>query len=211
MSKRRGNTSLTRKVGSREPKKRVVVVCEGSKTEPDYLTQLTRKARNALVELVIEDAPETTPKQLVERACGLLKDSQRDARRTRDVNAKADEVWCAFDVDEHPLLREAVVQATANGVKLAISNPSVELWFLLHHEDVSAYLHRVDARRRLQLHVSEYEKGSFELDPFLGRFDTARSRAERLGHKHVGDATPFPEDNPSSTMWRLVDSLGAAY
>ena len=209
---RRGRVnSLQRQVGKREPKKRVVVVCEGSKTEPDYLVQLTRKARNALVELVIAEADETTPKQIVERACRLLKDSRREAKRTKDVNARADEVWCAFDVDEHPNLREAVQQAGDNGIKLAISNPNIELWFLLHFEDSFAHLHRDVARRRLKAQLGQYEKGSFNLEPFVNRFEEARERAIRLDQKHDGDGNRLPDNNPSSSMWRLVTTLQAEY
>lgn len=210
MAKRRSSNSLRRSVGSREPKKRVVVVCEGSKTEPEYLKQLNRRTKSALVELVLEDSDATSPKQLVERASYLLKTSQKEARRTKDVNAKADEVWCVFDIDEHPYLIESVQQAKANGVFLAISNPSIELWFLMHFEDCFAYIHRDSALKRLENYL-DYEKGAFALYPFLGNFDAARDRSQRLDVKHEGDQTDFPHNNPSSGVWRLVESLDAHY
>jgi hypothetical protein len=51
----------------------------------------------------------------------------------------ADEVWCVFDVDEHPKLAEARDQANANGIQLAVSNPCFELWLLLHFQEHRAH------------------------------------------------------------------------
>jgi hypothetical protein len=38
------------------------------------------------------------------------------------------------------------------------------------------------------------------------RFDCARERAVRLDEKHHGDGTSAP-GNPSSGVWKLVDSI----
>lgn len=208
---KRGGTSLNRPVGRREPKKRVVVVCEGSKTEPSYLRLINRRARDALIELEVVDEDATSPKQLVERACGVLTAARREARRTRDPNAKVDEIWCVFDVDEHRMIREAREQAHANGVHAAISNPSFELWLVLHFTDQTAYLHRDEALRRVRDHLPDYDKCLQTLEHLEGRYADAKARAQRLDLKHEGDETQFPENNPSSGIWMLVDSLQAAY
>lgn len=208
---RKRPASLERRVGSREPKKRVIVICEGEKTEPDYLLQLSRRTRTALVQLEILDSDHTAPKKLVEVACEELKALAREAKKARDAVARNDEVWCVFDVDQHPLIPEALQQAEANGVHIALSNPCIELWFLLHFADCTAYLERDEARRKLTSELGEYEKGGFDLDPFLEKFESARDRAVKLEAKHEGDRSLFPANNPSSGVWRLVETLEAAY
>lgn len=188
-----------------------MVVCEGEKTEPDYLRLVNRSATGALVELVIIDDDSTSPKQLVDSACELKQQAKRAARRTRDPFAKIDEIWCVFDVDEHPMIVEARQRGLDNEVGVVVSNPSVELWFLLHFDDQTAWIHRDDARRKVEGCIAGYDKTLASLDPFEGTYEAARARAQHLTSKHHGDGTPFPEDNPSSNMWELVDSLQANY
>jgi hypothetical protein len=44
-----------------------------------------------------------------------------------------------------------------------------------------------------------------------GKFAAAAGRAEALEAKHEADGTRFPQDNPSSAVWRLVKQLGFEY
>jgi RloB-like protein len=55
-----------------------------------------------------------------------------------------------FDVEwprNHPGLEEAVKQAYANGIKLAVSNPCFESWLILHFQNHAAWLDNNQARR----------------------------------------------------------------
>ena len=97
MAKR--NDSLRRRRPFREVKRRILIVCEGEVTEPNYFNDLRHQTRS-LVGLKIE--PGGTPKTLVERAADLKKSAEKDAKRGKDETLKYDVVWCVFDVDEHP-------------------------------------------------------------------------------------------------------------
>lgn len=211
MARHRRPNSLSRSVGSREPKKRVLVVCEGSKTEPDYLSQLSRRSNTALIQLELVDTPHTAPKKLVEVAVELKREIDKESKKAKDSPAKRDEVWCVFDVDQHLFLKEAIDQAGANGVRIALSNPSIEVWFLLHLKECTGFLERDDARRRLEAELGTYAKGQFDLTPLLGKYEVARARAKALDVKHAGDGTLLPHNNPSSGVWDLVETLKAAY
>jgi hypothetical protein len=125
---------LRRRKPFREPKPRILIVCEGTRTEPEYFTDLRNRERS-LVELVIEAGG--TPKTLVERAVALKKESKRQAKK--DPNLGYEHVWCVFDVDEHPYVAEAQQQARDNKIDVAISNPCFELWALLHFQDQHAW------------------------------------------------------------------------
>jgi len=159
----------------------------------------------------VVDKTGTAPKTLVELASSLMKDARKVARRTRDPNAQIEETWCVFDVDEHPLIKEACQQARDNDVQLAISNPSVELWFLLHFVSQTAYIGRQEAERKLKSYITDYNKNLPILRPLEGRYQEAKLRAQNLALKHEGDGTYFPENNPSSDLWKLVESLNASY
>ena len=205
----RGSASLRRPGPSRSAKRRVLVLCEGSETEPTYLRFIATCATSTLVE--IDDNDLTSPKQLVDRACRLLAESKSLAEKTADPNALYDEVWCMFDVDVHPMIHEALNKAASSGVRLAVSNPCVELWFLLHFQNQSAYIECASALHNMKQHSPSYSKSSFAFLSLQGRYADAKGRAQQLEAKHLGDRTAFPQNNPSSDVWRLIEAVGATY
>lgn len=204
---RAGSANLRRRGPVRSVRERIVIVCEGSKTEPVYLRYVHSAAASLIVELVIVDEPATSPKQLVERAVSIKRDSDRELRRTRDPNAVAEHIWCVFDVDEHLFIREACAHAAAHGINLAVSNPCVELWFLLHFQSQTSYIDRAEVFVQLKRHLSSYEKSAVRITDLPDGHDEAKKRAIDLDRKHAGDGTDFPENNPSTGMWKLVDLI----
>lgn len=179
------------------------MLVEGAVTEEAYLLLWKRRLRRrALV-----DIPDFrgTPMALVEKAVELKKAEEKDDRRGR--GPMHDEYWCVFDVDTHPYLREARELADAHGIQLAISNPCIELWFLLHFAEQTAYIECDQASRLVKPETGPGKGLSPDALEALGdRFEIARERARRLEDKHHGDGTPAP-GNPSSGMWRLIDSI----
>jgi len=133
------------------------VVCEGVVTEPFYFKDLRKVAECQLVEIVVVDLG-AVPKTVVEEAVRRKRAAEDDASRQNDDFLRYDEVWCVFDVDQHPRLPDARQQARANKIRLAISNPSFELWALLHLQDQTAHLDRKEARRLLVQHIPTYQK-----------------------------------------------------
>ena len=53
-----------------------------------------------------------------------------------------------FDRDVHHKYADAIKMANDNGFRLAISNPCLELWFLLHFHDQTAWIHRDDVQQQ---------------------------------------------------------------
>jgi len=201
-----GRRPLKRRVATRRPRKTLVVFCEGERTEPEYLDALKRQpsVRNvAAVDLRVETGRSgSVPRTLVAMATEA---------RTRAVEEEAeiDEFWCVFDVEwpkNHPGLEEAVQQARANGIKLAVSNPCFELWLILHFQDHAAWLDNNQARRlRRQLDGSS-DKG-LEATKYMPFTADAARRAAGLDKRHLQDGTVFPHDNPSSGMHRLLAAV----
>ena len=201
-----GARPLKRKVAIRQPRKTLVVFCEGERTEPEYLEALKRQplVRDiAAVDLRVETGQGgSVPQTLVNLAS--------EARsRAVEEDAEIDEFWCVFDVEwprNHPGLPEAVQQARANGIQLAISNPCFELWLILHFQDHTAWLENNQARRlRRQLDGSD-DKG-LDAAKYMPFADDAARRAARLDTRHVRDGTVFPHNNPSSGMHHLLAAV----
>ena len=192
-----------RQLATEHPRKSFLVFVEGTVTEEAYLLFWARRLRRrALVEI---SKLRGAPVSLVENAVAAKTAEEKEDRRGR--GRMRDEYWCVFDVDTHPRLDQAIELARTHGIKLAISNPCIELWFLLHFAEQTAYIESRQAARSVREHIGG-EKGMTPsvLESLGERFDIARARAVRLDEKHRGDGTPAP-GNPSSGVWRLVESI----
>lgn len=194
---------LQRRVRADAARRELLVFVEGKVTEEEYLNFYRRRHRRT----VNVEIPEFRggPLQLVEHAIDAKRRNEREARRGR--GRAHDEVWCVFDVDKHPDLNQAISLARDHGIKLAISSPCLELWFLLHFEKQTAHLDHTQvqssAKRHLKCGKSLSQPALAALDE---RYDTARDRAQKLDTKHRGDESG-PHANPSSGIWKLVDSI----
>jgi RloB-like protein len=112
-----------------------------------------------------------------------------------------------FDRDEHPNFDRAIDLATRHGINLAMSNPCIELWFILHFEDCTVHIERQKAQRRAaELLRCSKALNESALSTLGERYDEARCRAVKLDEKHEGDGSP-PGTNPCSRVWRLIDVI----
>jgi hypothetical protein len=201
--RRRGSGPPRRRVGSVPVRPQILVFTEGERTEPDYVQAWHRRFRG-LVNVAL-DRRHGTPLTIVRHAVQAKRD---DAREARGGQGQAyDAIWCVFDVDEHPFMAETAELARAHEIHVALSNPCIELWFLLHFDDQRAHLDRHAAQRKADAHLGG---GKGLDDAAFGRLTerhaVARERAQRLEAMHDGNGTTFP-GNPHSGVWSLVDSL----
>jgi hypothetical protein len=203
MPRRAAGENFRRSRARRLPKRRLLVICEGRSTEPTYFRALRTAFRNSLLEVEIEKGG-ATPKTLVERAAARKRQAVREAKRERDGFLAYDEVWCVFDVDEHPYLPDANQQARDHGIELAVSNPCFELWALLHFQEQSAFLERGTARSRLRRHLPGYEK-ALPFDCLRPYYVRAVARAANLDRRCA--TAGRPGDNPSTGVYRLTERI----
>ncbi|MFG2038221.1 RloB family protein [Dactylosporangium sp. NPDC048998] len=198
--------SLRRKVGERQPRKTLVILCEGQRTEPEYLDALRRDREVhdvAAVDIRIEsNASGAVPLTLVRRAIEIRE-------RARQEQSEIDEIWCVYDVEwpkHHPSLTEARDLAQRNGINLAVSNPCFELWLVLHFRDYRRFLDNEEARRVRRDHDGSADKGIDGVVYMPYKRDAAR-RAAALDRVHQQNGNRIPNDNPSSGMHRLMESV----
>ena len=91
--KPRQRGQLRRKGPKREPYDRVLILCEGSKTEPSYFRSLVDWYRLSTANVVITGSG-SDPSSLVNKAKSL-----RDKEKRR--GDQYDAVYCVFDRDQH--------------------------------------------------------------------------------------------------------------
>ena len=180
--------------------------CEGTRTEPEYIEALKQETEvhdTASVEIRIDmDASGAVPMTLVNAAA-------KARVRNSQEQGEIDEVWCLFDVEwpqNHPKLPEARAKAAANAVRLAISNPCFELWLALHFENHTAWLDS-DAAMKLRRCYDKSSNKGLDGSEYMPRRADAAQRARALTAKHAGDGTEFPDDNPSSGMYLLLEAI----
>jgi hypothetical protein len=182
----------------------LLIFTEGLATEPSYLTEWYRRRRDR-VRVTISDF-HGSPLQMVEEA---VRFREADLKAERKGKGRSyDEIWCVFDVDEHPKIPEAKALATKNSISVAISNPCIELWFILHFQDQSTFIDRGAAQR---LSAELLNAAGKRLSPtacvqLIDSYQVAAKRAKALSVLHKGNGSPIGE-NPSSDMWKIVNSI----
>jgi RloB-like protein len=186
-----------------EPKHRILVVCEGANTDPQYLMGFKRACHNPRVSVLVH--PEHgVPKTLVELGKKAKKEADKAAKAEEDDNLRFDSVWAVFDIDEHPHIGDAVQMARDNGIDLAISNPSFELWLLLHFRDSPGMKGRKEMTRILKKYVADYDK-HVDYDLYKAGYTAAVTRAVKLETLVLGDNKH--ETNPTTGVHRLTESI----
>lgn len=182
----------------------LMIFTEGKKTEIGYLVHWNRLYREkAIVKMATHE--HTSPFELVEAAALQRRNDLKEAKKGR--GQAFDQYWCMFDVDDHPKLSDALDMAQANDVNIALSSPCLELWFVLHFDDQTAYIDRHNAQRRSEgyLHCKKVLTPE-ALDLLVASFGSAKSRAHSLAKKHAGDDARRPW-NPYCDVWKIVDVI----
>jgi len=203
--KERQQKQLERKQGQRASYDRILVVTEGSKTEPNYFREIRAAYRLHTANVGVQPSDlGTAPIQVVQYAQQLFESGDRH----RNIQRRAfEKVYAVFDRDNHDSYFDALRLAESLDGKLrndakqpvifqaVASVPSFELWLwlLLHYEDIQAPLHRNEVMYRLKQHIPDYEKGTDKAFATTSEhLAIATQRAERLAARFTADTVPEP-------------------
>lgn len=213
-AKERHRRKLERKLGKRASYDRILIVSEGSKTEPQYFKEIRAAYRLHTANIEVQPSElGTQPVQVVNYARELFEHGNPHRKIRPQVY---EQVYAVFDRDDHPSYFEALELAKSLDGKLrndakqpvafhAIASvPCFELWLLLHYEEIQHSLHRDDVISRLRKYIPGYtkgESGNFEITrKFL---DGAQARAQKLAIQ--GNA--FDDTKPYTDINKLVALL----
>jgi hypothetical protein len=169
-----------RQKNKRLPNKRILILCEGGKTEPNYFNGLKRdKSRsNRLSALRIEvyDSKKNTGKELVAEAKYLKKDAIREKN-------PYDDIWVVIDKDGYTKHPQAFDQARANAINISFSSISFEFWFLLHHTYTTKSFEKADELIKFlkkKQYMENYEKNDDNYSKLKDKIEKAIINAKKI-------------------------------
>lgn len=201
MSKRKTLPRVLKRKPSRiRQLRRILIVCEGKKTEPNYFKSFPANPE-VFDRLEIEGLGMNTV-SLVEEAIALKQEAEKN--RTPYI-----ETWAVFDRDDFPLenFKKALNLAEKNNVRCAYSIESFELWYLLHFGYFDSKLSRKEYCEKLTTHLRTYYKKN---DPDIyrklhGRMKTAIKNATTLYDRQ--STKKLTDQNPITLVFQLVQRL----
>ena len=190
-----------RKQRTREPRKVYVIVCEGKETERIYFKRYRTRYSNLKIEPL--NSKFTDPINLARFAKERINKEGLDLRN-------GDIIWCVFDCDENT--NDAISQAckiAGKDVKICLSNPNFELWFLLHFSPIASKLDRFEVVNKLKEYIPKYDKTLDVYDLLLNNRSIAIDNAKKLNKLHEKDEIKLisVESNPSTQVYRVVEEI----
>lgn len=191
--------------GKRKRNSVVYLICEGSETEIRYFKQF--RSRGCHIDIIPLSSQYKSANTLVAKARATM-------GKHPYYPDEGDKIWCVFDRDDNTneMLEQARVLAAKEGYEIAFSNPSFELWFLLHFQNQTAPLENCDAVIRLlkqKGRLEQYEKNldvHAQLKPLQATdLERAGQRLSRLVSDHIQILSR--QSNPVTTVGELVEYL----
>lgn len=190
---------------------RILIVCEGEKTEPNYFNAF--KKLNSRIDITCEGIGQNTL-NVVNRAIEL-----RDNAQT-----PYDRVWAVFDKDDFSAnnFNAAIQKAQSNNINVAWSNEAFELWYLYHFQHRVTPMSRDDYAQAITAAVNGSEKWSCPQKAYkykknddnnyyimtkYGNLHKAIQRAENQYNTFTTSQTTYAQRNPCTTVHLLVKQL----
>ena len=138
-----------------------------------------------------------------------------------DLKTKQNFVWCVFDKDDFQSngIHEAFKTARENGIGVAFSNISFEVWLLYHFRKFSneRTVQQLMAELDKLLESKRYNNGYSKVikSIFLPQINTAltnakivhQERIKEYHETHNDDNFPYCEWNSFTDVYRLIEAL----
>ncbi len=203
-------TKRGRKENIRPPRYRILLVTEGSKTEPNYFKDLHSDLPEELISLFTIDI-----EGVGEGASALIKKAKDKIKNMQPI--EFDEVWLVFDKDEIPAsqFNTTIKNAQKENLKTAWSNEAFELWYLLHFIYFDTAISRDDYRKKIEDQLKKaghknfkYKKnaqGFYFLLKRFGNENKAIKFAKKLCNSYSGKN--YANHNPCTTVFKLVENI----
>ncbi|WP_415238561.1 RloB family protein [Seleniivibrio woodruffii] len=198
--KKRRATEYARKSKGRSTIKRILIVCEGEKTEPHYFESFPQ--RGDLVKVHVHGEGKN--------CLSLVKNADTLIREYKAINEPIDETWCVFDRDSFSAdqFNGAIEKCRIKEYHAVYSNEAFEIWYLLHFEKHDTAHSRKRYEEMLSKRLGEpYKKNSKEMyTKLIDKQKTAIKNAKSL-HEFYGEKPNPCNDNPCTLVYQLVEAL----
>ena len=198
-----------RRKAFKEPRKSILIVCEGEKTEPIYFNALKKRLGMAIVdvEVVGEGA---APITVINCAIELREERKRIARRSL-TKTEYEIIYCVIDVEapKTESLPRAINKAKDNKLEVILSNPCFEYWYILHFRKTSAPFSRSrDAKSALrQQHPAYSESDTTIFNVVYPKTSDAIKHSKEVLKEQHNDSEDLSDCNPSTHVHKIVEYL----
>lgn len=194
-----------RKGSFRKEYDKVLIVCEDSKSAPNYFIELVSHFEISSANVKVDGSCGSSPKCVFEYAERLFNEEKRKGD-------SYDRVYCVIDKDSHGTYDETILKVrNKKYFYLANSVPCFEYWILLHFKDTTSPYSKKgkssianEVLKDLKNEMPQYAKGSKNIfKDTLGYLNTGIFNAKRS----LKQAQLNNTDNPSTNVHELVEYL----
>jgi hypothetical protein len=204
--KRYAKRSLKRR--ERPIRCKILIVCEGTKTEPNYFNAFKLPQEPVVYDIETKGLGKN-PMSVVGKAIDLKNENDYDR------------VWSVFDKDafSDQLFNDAINKAESNKVGCAWSNEAFELWFLYHFVNRTTGMNREEYKKAISDAVNnspnfqsktryvyaKNDKDNYRVMTEYGSMDNAIKYAEEMSKKYTDKR--YATHNPCTMVFKLVRQL----
>lgn len=191
---------------------RILIVCEGEKTEPQYFKKFNAKNNNSFTyEVKCEGCGEGTMK-VVNTAIEL-------ANKAELLSQPFDSIWAVFDKDNFADFNAAIEKAENNNINVAWSNEAFELWYLYHFHNRTTQMSRNDYKKAISDAVNstgkwpkkqpyEYKKEDENNFNIMNTYGNIRNAIRWAKQQHLTFTDKnYANQNPCTTVYKLALQL----
>ena len=193
---------------------RILIVCEGEKTEPNYFKSFDQMQYGSVVYNIECEGGKINTVQVVDKAIEL---------RNKAISSGSpyDTVWAVFDKDDFPVsaFNAAIIKAEQHGIGCAWSNEAFELWYVFHFVNRVTAMSREEYKKAISKHVNEsstytekakytYRKNDLKSHMIMTICgDETRAIRYAQSQDDSFDDTRYATHNPCTTVYKLVRLL----
>lgn len=196
-----------RKIGTLNTRPFILIVCEGTRTEPNYFRSF-EIFTNDVIDLDVEGLGKHTL-DLVEKADLIKKKNEKN----KGINYSI--VWVVFDKDSFSdeEFNLAIDKAKNKSFKVAYSNECFEIWYFLHFYFCDSSIDRHNLFRKIddifhKEYKCSYEKNAENIyNLIIEKQDFAIKNAKCLFDYFNSNKISPAKSNPSTTVFLLVKEL----
>jgi len=188
---------------------KILIVTEGTKTEPNYFKAFRTFNRGTVIyDIEVKGEGDNTI-NVVDKAIELKGKGDYDS------------VWAVFDRDSFPAnkFNDAILKAESNSVGCAWSNEAFELWYLYHFQNRVTAMNRSEYKKAITDAVNkspkykikkpyQYEKNcpdNYQIMTTYGSMDNAIQFAESTSKTFTDKR--YAMHNPCTKVFKLVRLL----
>lgn len=182
-----------------------LIVTDTEKTERNYI--------EGLKESLQEDSRSKIAIKYINERTNSMVDKCLEVQR---MDSQYRDAWIIFDRDEVSNFDQIISSAEGKGIKVAWSNPCIEIWFLAHFGIMPVTTGSVQCCNKLEDTYlkntgRKYVKSDSSIYKLLSQYGNEIKAIQLAGSRYKGFINDFgmvpSKMNPSSTLYLLVKEL----